>query len=731
MVTTRHEGGALSKSVDSKALKEAAADYDLDGISSDQESGSYTDDDGADGDFDARKSSAKSSAKRQKIATNAKARKARTGDAAKPTRRRKDLSLLPTMPLDILFEIFGQLSPKDLISLSRTNKLFRKTLLASNATTVWKAAREECNAPEPPRDFTEPRWAALLFLTSCWSCGAKGVPKVDWCLRRRVCVQCKKDHLVYSGKFKSRFPDYEPEVLNYVTFTHTGGWSHGHRSNSKFYWDDDIHPIVEQWRKLQHAAHLGQLGARDFFENWKEQRTEHLEYVAKMARTYEAWYQHVSLNKYSDAADNRKKRLEAVKAKFLELGYDAVDINHSLSIYSDGISTGTPNVTNAVWSRLRPKLEPGIEAERNRRVARELESTINERMSILNDLYDVYLSSLKPSDRCFCPPVQFLRPLPEVASLIEAGKDVVVTSHDFQPILDNIATHIANYQEERRQFAISTLPETETKLADPLSLAKNVFMCETTHTSLCYRDSSKAALSGWPMMGSHFCIKRSALDHRPGICLDRPCKIIYNKELSGIASNVITAIGLDPSTASCADMDQKDVRFTCDSCSSINFSNVFTWRGALFHGHTMAHRTPNLTFSIAPDTLAAEAKAAGASSIRPSARAWSCNHCHSYISKAEAQTRYLIFEHLKTQHAISDPVNAQDYFANEQCREWLEAPYKLPVSTSQTQTFQCLECLSGKASNRRFVGLGVLSHLRDKHKITNPVPNIHFKDHAT
>ncbi|RXW18806.1 hypothetical protein EST38_g7059 [Candolleomyces aberdarensis] len=648
MATTRRKGSALSKTAVSKALKEEAADYNLAGMSSDQESGNYTDDNGDDGDFDVRKSSVKPSAKRQKTATNAKAGKARTGDAAKSARRRKDLSLLPTMPLDILYEIFGQLSPKDLISLSRTNKMFRKTLLASNATTVWKAAREECNAPEPPRDYNEPRWAALLFLTSCWSCGAKGVPKVDWYLRRRVCVRCKQNHLVYSGKFKSRFPDYESEVLSYVTFTHTGGWSHGHRSNSKFYWDDDIHPIVEQWRKLQHAAHLGQLGARDLFKNWKDQRTEHLEYVAKMAQTYETWSRNVSWNKFSDAADNREKRLEAVKAKFLELGYDAVDINRSLSVYSDGISTGTSDVTNAVWSRLRPKLEPGIEAERNRRVACELESTMNERMSILKDLYDVYLSSLKPSDCCFCPPAQFLRPLPEVVSLIEAGKDVVVTSHDFQPILDNIATHIANYQEERRQFAISTLPETETQPADPLSLAKNVFMCEATHTHSWDGGLSKAAMSGWPMIGSHFCIKRSALDYHPGIRLDRPCKVIYNNKLSGIASNVITVIGLDPSTASCADMDQKDARFTCDFCSSANFSNIFTWRGALFHGHTMAHNTPNLTFSIAPDTLAAEAKAASAS-IQLSAHAWSCNHCHSYVGKADAQTQCLIFEHLKTQ----------------------------------------------------------------------------------
>ncbi|RXW18805.1 hypothetical protein EST38_g7058 [Candolleomyces aberdarensis] len=637
MVTTRRNGGTLSNPADSKALKEAAADYDMDSISSDQESGNYSDDDSDDGDFDVRKSSVK----RRKTATNAKA-----GNAAKSARRRKDLSLLPTMPLDILYEIFGQLSPKDLISLSRTNKLFRKTLLASTAITVWKAAREECNAPEPSRGFTEPQWSALLFLTFCWSCGAKGVPKVDWYLRRRVCIHCKKNHLVHSDKFKSRFPDYEPEVLNYVTFTHSKLFSF-FLCDSKFYWDDDIHPIVEQWRKLQHAVHLGQSGARELFENWKEQRKEHLEYVAKMAQTYEAWYQNMTLNKDSDAADNRKKRLEAVKAKFLDLGYDAVDINRSIFVHSDGISTGTPNVTNAVWSRLRPKLEPAIEAERNRREARELELKIKERVSILDDVYGVYLSSFKPSDRCFCPPAQFLRPLPEV------------------PILDDIATRIAKYQEERRQFAMSTLPETENQAAGSLSLAKNVF-------------------------------------------------------------TIITTAGLDPSTASLADMDQKDARFVCDNCFSARFKNIYTWRGALLHGPRHFSYTKNPTFTIAPDTLAAEAKTASAS-IRQSARAWSCNHCHSFIDEADAQTQEFIFEHLKTQHAISDPVITQDYFINEQCQELLEAPYR--PSTSVTTSFQCLECPSGKASDHRFTESDVRRHLKNEHNITNPVAHVHFWNH--
>jgi hypothetical protein len=60
-------------------------------------------------------------------------------------------------------QVFGHLSSKDLVALTRTIKLLRQTLLAPNATTIWKHARESIGAPECFEDFSEPQWAGLLF----------------------------------------------------------------------------------------------------------------------------------------------------------------------------------------------------------------------------------------------------------------------------------------------------------------------------------------------------------------------------------------------------------------------------------------------------------------------------------------------------------------------------------------------------------------------------------------
>jgi hypothetical protein len=41
--------------------------------------------------------------------------------------------------------------------------MLRKTLMSKQAITVWKAALKEWKAPDCPNDFSEPRWANLLF----------------------------------------------------------------------------------------------------------------------------------------------------------------------------------------------------------------------------------------------------------------------------------------------------------------------------------------------------------------------------------------------------------------------------------------------------------------------------------------------------------------------------------------------------------------------------------------
>ncbi|KAI0029158.1 hypothetical protein K488DRAFT_12223, partial [Vararia minispora EC-137] len=78
-------------------------------------------------------------------------------------RKKGSLSVLPTLPLDILFEIFMRLGPADLLHLARTNKAFRNVLMSRQSAFVWKAVLDAVGDKYPPRppEMSEPVWVNL------------------------------------------------------------------------------------------------------------------------------------------------------------------------------------------------------------------------------------------------------------------------------------------------------------------------------------------------------------------------------------------------------------------------------------------------------------------------------------------------------------------------------------------------------------------------------------------
>lgn len=60
------------------------------------------------------------------------------------------------------------LGPMDLLHLIRTNKTFRRFLLARSSEPLWKAARKNVDLlPERPEHMSEPAYANLVFDAHC------------------------------------------------------------------------------------------------------------------------------------------------------------------------------------------------------------------------------------------------------------------------------------------------------------------------------------------------------------------------------------------------------------------------------------------------------------------------------------------------------------------------------------------------------------------------------------
>ncbi|KAG6820465.1 hypothetical protein H0H93_016760 [Arthromyces matolae] len=84
------------------------------------------------------------------------------------SRKRGKLESIAQFPLDVLFEIFGQLDPLDVLNLSRTSKALRNILMSRSSQFIWKRARAHIEGlPDCPTDMSEPAYANLVFSPFC------------------------------------------------------------------------------------------------------------------------------------------------------------------------------------------------------------------------------------------------------------------------------------------------------------------------------------------------------------------------------------------------------------------------------------------------------------------------------------------------------------------------------------------------------------------------------------
>ncbi|RDB20767.1 hypothetical protein Hypma_012172 [Hypsizygus marmoreus] len=108
--------------------------------------------------------------------------------------------------------------------------------MSRNAITVWKAASEGVHGPPCLECLSEHQWAVWICGgAKCQVCGAKGVLKMDFSIRHRVCTPCKKSNLFAASKFAKLYPNYVPVLMKLVPYTNVGGRAHGHTSGTKFF----------------------------------------------------------------------------------------------------------------------------------------------------------------------------------------------------------------------------------------------------------------------------------------------------------------------------------------------------------------------------------------------------------------------------------------------------------------------------------------------------------------
>ncbi|KAF5317303.1 hypothetical protein D9611_003590 [Ephemerocybe angulata] len=630
-------------------------------------------------------------------------------------RGRKDLSLLPELPLDILLQIFLLLDPEDLLQVMVANKVFYRTLARPPLNIVWKLKREEYNAPEPAPGFTEARWMAFLFNSECCVCGALH-SGVEFFLLKRICRDCRKNHYLTREDFGRNFPDSDIALLDFVPCTYYGAQSEMWGGNEPYYWEHDARETETAWKSLQQDISSKKRGAPKRLEAFKKERREFIDKIEEAADSSNEWASYL-----------REERVETIIRRFVSLGYFQEDVRPQIENSRHFIILhGSANISDRVFETLKQKYEILIIKRRDERLRRLKIKATYTRCNILAKAWHSWLSlSTAPtSETLTYPRTHDLFHLPEVKAILDLDPSISVTTEDFQPIADDFPNIISRFIAKRTQDLTKQLPRSNYKKDSkphPLKLATSVF-CKPTDLSPKrqhgYPGEQGEVLIGWDMLSTcHF----SASENDKDVLLSSRLPV-YSDILSQHARMLVEDVcGFDPYTTTAKQMDAHDERFYCELCQESNdltrfFGGhweieSFTWRSALTHAwwHIFGEDGDEDEESLVPfDTLDAwdpelRERVRAKESIKSMAMlealpVWYCNHCredlfndpflngHEDPSELYGQSGDLplILKHLKKHHKIREPKERVDYLFNQMCRSYREQRVTMAVEEGET-----------------------------------------------
>jgi len=111
----------------------------------------------------------------------------------------------------------------------------------------------------------------------------------------------------------------------------------------------------------------------------------------------------------------------------------------------------------AVWNRIRPTLEPIVEARKIRRQETERKGLLETRTSLVENLYKTYLKTLKPSQWFFQPCPAEVCEFSPFNEHINAASDLSVKEKTFAAAMTMLPGLLVMWAEERRKGLLEML----------------------------------------------------------------------------------------------------------------------------------------------------------------------------------------------------------------------------------------------------------------------------------
>lgn len=599
--------------------------------------------------------------------------------------KRGGLKVMPTMPLDILLEIFSHLHPRDLLSLARTNKPFRDFLMSrASSSSLWRASRRNVEGlPDCPPHLSEPAYANLAFSPYCHGCDKTNIHSIIWEWGVRYCNTCKKRLCTeYFNVMRFRNKTQVEGVTPLELLT-TGILAPGRDYGSMYqlYHTAEVLEINEAVDRLSEDME----GLREYVENRKNRIKVIREHAALCAR----WQAQKVASRATELERVRKARLNAIVARLRDMGWSQDLDKMGTSYYP---LTRHPDVrvsrqlTDRGWLKIRDKLVAVMQTTQSRRLLNERRELLKARLRLFGIVVNrFYASPRRTEETELQPGVTDIAVMPEVRRLLDVPSDIAVTLETLEPLRDELPTLIQRWQTEIREGLTQMLSQKlgNTHSSRLLDLAISYFECRVCKWAFRYPEvlAHRCPRSHGNSYGYDDTIA-TAFEwaiHSNGHPEPWSSTVFTVDHALEFSSIIVRVCGKDPDHATRQEMDAWGLRLCYVRKSAPERRLIVPWRDAILHEwHKRRHEFQpegEREWTIAPQEDIDQAKAieafdkSGSHFARlASSVGWSCSLCTDGWN-SRAQTISIIKMHLRLKHLVEDPTIANgDMYFHPDCK---------------------------------------------------------------
>ncbi|KAF7360514.1 hypothetical protein MVEN_00782200 [Mycena venus] len=485
-------------------------------------------------------------------------------------------------------------------------------------------------------------------------------------------------------------------------------------------------------------------GARKKLENFTTERIALVDAIVEHAAVCRDWARQSAIRREKDTNAKFEARYNAIKDKFIQLGYTESDIS---SIEFSTSVRQTTQLTDRIWNTIYPKLEPTVRASKDRRLQREREIRTKARTRVVEDIYKEYKKTLVPTQWRFLPGLHEVLHYPAFSVVVNAADDVNVETTHFDEAVSALPGFIVSWTAARKVELVKLIKDAQSSSGSSgseggstfsvpgtqlLDLATAVFDCAQENCTGRY-SGTYTALIGWESAAAHHCRNNRLYNWgSPPPSIETVLKFSSRGYMA--AASLVTLAGLNEKHATAAEMDNLDLRFLCIACiprihKQTENHFAFSWRAAVSHFASTSHPAP-----LWRKLNSAETQRVKNNEGSDPTSSWSCCHCSHHLDHYERFAS--VSDHVKTVHAIANPSAPTDLFRFLDLQR-TPATFSIfrPQATSSssrkpaagTAQYHCLKCTGPGPSRRLFIFEGVKSHLKAKHQVLEPLKDRDWK----